>query len=38
MGEPETVFLQSGHVTSLIYLPYLKWKVLDFFKIHLALE
>jgi fermentation-respiration switch protein FrsA (DUF1100 family) len=38
LGEPETVFLQSGHVTSLIYLPYLKWKVLDFFKTHLALE
>lgn len=38
MGEPETILLQSGHVTSLIYLPYLKWKVLDFFKTHLAPE
>ncbi|MEJ2515309.1 MAG: prolyl oligopeptidase family serine peptidase [Gammaproteobacteria bacterium] len=35
LGEPEALVLTSGHVSSLLYLPYLKWKVLEFFRKHL---
>lgn len=37
-GEPETVMLTSGHVSSLVYLPYLKRKVFEFFRVHLEIE
>ncbi len=32
LGEPEALMLASGHKSTLLYLPYLKWKVLEFFR------
>jgi len=32
LGKPETLLLPLGHYTSLLALPWLKWKVIEFFK------
>jgi hypothetical protein len=31
-GSPETIYLPLGHYTSILALPYVKWKVLSFFR------
>lgn len=32
LGKPETLFLPFGHYTSLVAVPFTKWKTLEFFK------
>ena len=36
LGNPETIFLPLGHYPSLLAVPFLKWKTLNFFKRRLA--
>lgn len=36
LGKPETLFLPLGHYTSLVTIPFTKWRALEFFKKRLA--
>ncbi len=37
IGNPETIYLFSGHYSAIVYLPYAKWACLNFFKTRLKI-
>jgi hypothetical protein len=32
MGDPETIFIAAGHLTAVLYLPYIECQALDFYR------
>jgi hypothetical protein len=32
MGDPETIFIAAGHLTAVLYLPYIEGQALDFYR------